>query len=577
MSRRRRGFFSVFGLGLGLVVVAGGEVRGQTAHDPIPLSGGAAGRAAPARRGRPASAADVPRLVVLIVADQFREDYLHRFEADFAAGGFKRLLRDGAVFRGHYSQQNTYTGPDHALIASGSYGYVNGIVQNKWWNPRARRSEAMLYDPEAKLLEGDTAPEDETSPRNFMGSTIGDELLMASPASRVVALALKDRGAILLGGRLGKAYFQSDATGAMSSSTYYGPSLPTWVAAWNARKPADGFFGKSWERLLPADRYPEPDDGLNEGGGKGLGRTFPHKVTGKLEKPGPDFYADLQHTPFGVDLTFDFARAALDGEKLGQRGVTDLLAISVSPTDIGGHAFGPRSQEVHDLVVRLDRALGAFLVDLDRRFRPGEVLVAFTADHGAVPIPEQSAAAGLEAARLRKAKIKEAVNKALAARFGAGEWVVGLEDPSIYLDRALVEKGKLNPEEVERVAGEAALALPGIIGYHTRTQLRNGWLPPTELARAVARSYFPARSGDVILVQAPFSFWGKYAEKDWGSSHGTPYHYDADVPLVLVGKPFRSGRYGEADMVDLAATLSEALRIPRPAACEGHPLMQAMR
>ena len=285
---------------------------------------------------------------------------------------------------------------------------------------------------------------------------------MASPASREVALALKDRGAMLLGGRLGKAYFQSEATGAMSSSTYYGPSLPAWVVAWNGRKPADAFFGKTWERLLPADRYPETDDGLNEGGGKGLGRTFPHKVTGKLEKPGPDFYADLQHTPFGIDLTFDFARAAMDGEKLGQRGVTDLLAISVSPTDIGGHAFGLRSQEVHDLVVRLDRALGAFLADLDKRFRPGEVLVAFTADHGAVPIPEQSAAAGLEAARLRKAKIKEAVNKALVARFGAGEWVVASRIRASTSIARWSEKGKLDPDEVERVAGEAALALPGI-------------------------------------------------------------------------------------------------------------------
>jgi predicted AlkP superfamily pyrophosphatase or phosphodiesterase len=363
----------------------------------------------------------------------------------------------------------------------------------------------------------------------------------------------------------------------MSNSTYYGPEVPAWVAAWNSRKPADAFFGKTWDRLLPADRYPEPDDGLLEGGGKGLGRTFPHKVTGKLAKPGPDYYADLQHTPFGIELTFDFARAALDGEKLGKRGVTDLLGISITPTDVGGHAFGPGSQEVHDLVLRLDRALESFLADLDRRFAAGEVLVVFTADHGAVPIPEQSAKAGLEAARLRKATIKGAVNKALSARFGAGEWVVALEDPSVYLDHALIEKNKLDVAEVERVAGEAAQALPGIIGYHTRTALLRGWLPPTELARAVARSYFPARSGDVILVQAPFSFWGKYAEKDWGSSHGSAYRYDTDVPLIFAGKAFRPGAYGEVEMVDLAATLSEVLGVGRPAACEGRVLTEALR
>jgi predicted AlkP superfamily pyrophosphatase or phosphodiesterase len=454
---------------------------------------------------------------------------------------------------------------------------VNGIMQNKWWNGRAHRSEAMLHDPDAKLLHGETTAEDETSPRNFLGSTIGDELRLASPDSRVVGIALKDRGAILLGGRTGKAYFQSEVTGDMTSSTYYAAALPAWASAWNARRPADAFFGKTWDRLLPAARYSEPDDSKWESGGKGLGRTFPHKVTGKLAKPGPDFYTDLQHTPFGLDLTFDFARAAMDGEKLGKRGVTDLLGISVTPTDIAGHAFGSNSQEVHDLVVRLDRSIESFLADLDKRFGAGEVMVVFTADHGAVPIPEQTAATGLQAARLKKAAIKDAVTKALQARYGAGDWVLALEDPSVYLDRALIEKKKLDPAEVERVAGEATLSLPGIIGYHTRTQLLNGWLPPTELARAVARSYVPTRSGDVVLVQGPFSFWGKYAEKDVGSTHGSAFHYDGDVPLVLVGKSFRPGSYGDAEMVDLAPTLAEILGIARPAASEGRVLAESLR
>jgi predicted AlkP superfamily pyrophosphatase or phosphodiesterase len=564
-----------------LFLFSSGHGWAQSARDPIPLDTIAkprAGGAAPAlRRNTPAAAGAAPKLVVILVADQFRADYLRRFGADFGRGGFARLLREGAVFQGHYGQQNTYTGPGHALIASGSYAYVNGIMQNKWWNNRAHRSEAMLHDPEAKLLHGETTAEDETSPRNFWGSTIGDELRLASPESRVVAVALKDRGAIMLGGRTGKAYFQSETTGDMTSSTYYGTALPAWATAWNDRRPADAFFGKTWDRLLPPARYPETDDVATEAGGKGLGRTFPHKVTGKLAKPGPDYFTDLQHTPFGLDLTFDFVRAALDGEKLGKRGVTDLLGISITPTDIAGHAFGAYSQEVHDLVVRLDRAIEAFLADLDHRFAAGEVVLVFTADHGAVPIPEQSAAKGLTAARLKKAAIKDAVDKALQARFGAGAWVLALEDPSLYLDRALIAAKKLDPAEVERVAGEAVLGLPGVLGYHTRTQLQNGWLPPTELARAVARSYVPTRSGDVVIVQAPFSFWGKYAEKDAGATHGSFFRYDTDVPLVFVGKPFRPGNYGDAEMVDLAPTLTELLGVARPAACEGRPLFESLR
>ena len=546
----------------------------QSARDPIPLEqvsrpprGGKAPRAK--RAGR--VDAGRPKLVVLVVVDQFRLEYLERFAGDFGEGGFRRFLRDGAVFEGRYGQQNTYTGPGHALIASGSYAYASGIMQNKWWNRATGQSESMLFDPRSILHDGGHAAEDETSPRNFQGSTIGDELLLASPRSRVVALALKDRGAILLGGRMGQAYFQSEQTGDFIASTYYAPAVPEWVRAFNAQKLADQAFGKTWERALPADRYPERDDHPNEGDIKGLGRTFPHKLTGKLKAPGPDFYTVFQHSPYGLDLTFAFARAALDSEKLGQRGVTDLLGISITPTDYVGHAFGPYSQEVHDIVVRTDRALEGFLRELDRRFG-GEALVVLTADHGATPVPEWSAEHRLAGHRVKKAQIKDAVERALAARFGEGKWVSALEDPSVYLDWSLIDKKKLDHAEVERVTGEAAITVPGIQGYFTRTQLQNGWLPPTAIARAVARSYVPTRSGDVVLLQAPFSFWGKYGEKDWGDTHGSPYRYDTDVPLVFLGKGVVPGRRGGADMVDLAATLARRLGLPMPAACEGEPL-----
>jgi predicted AlkP superfamily pyrophosphatase or phosphodiesterase len=507
----------------------------------------------------------------------FRLDYLTRNGADFVPNGFRRLLSEGAVWEGHYGQQNTYTATGHALLASGSYPYVNGIMQNKWYNQKTKRVESMLFDPAAQMLSGETTPEDETSPRNFVGTTVGDELRLASPASKVVSLALKDRGAILLGGHLGQTYFMAEATGEMSSSTYYMSALPEWVKKFNAQKLPDAAFGKTWDRLLPAGRYFDKDDTASEFDGKGFGRTFPHKLTGKLAQPGPDFYSVFTQTPYGLDYTFAFASAALDGEQLGKRGVTDLLGISITPTDIAGHAFGPYSQEMQDMVLRVDRALAAFLGELDRRFKPGEVLVVFTADHGAVPIPEWSQEHNLAGVRTKKATIKKAVEDALGARFGQGKWVVGLEDPSIYLNRELVAQKKLDPAEVERVAGEAVLDLPGFLGYFTRTQLLNGWLPPTRVAQMVARSFSPSRSGDVVTVAAPFSFWGKYAEKDWGTTHGSPFRYDTDVPLVMSGKSFRPGFYGETEMVDLAATLSEVLGLARPAACEGQARIEALR
>jgi len=550
----------------------------QSAREPIPLPD-IARPARPSAGAAPKSATPEgrPKLVVLVVADQFRFEYLTRFGSDLGKAGLRRLLKEGAVFEGHYGQQNTYTGPGHSLVVSGSYGYVNGIIQNNYYNRATNRSEAMFFDPQAKFLTGETTPADETSPRNFVGTTVGDELRLAEPRARVVSLALKERAAIAMGGRMGTSFFQSEATGEMTTSTYYMQTLPAWVQAFNTKKLADSSFGATWDRLLPKERYPERDDFQFESAPKGMGRSFPRTVTGGLKAPGPDYYTAFQQSPFGIDYTFAFAEAALDGEKLGQRGVTDMLAVSISPTDLAGHSFGPYSQEVHDLVLRFDKSLESFLSSLQKRFKPGEVLVVFTADHGAVPIPEWSTEQHLTGARLKKAQLKDAIQRALSSAYGSGEWVVALEDPSIYLNRDLIQSKKLDPAQVERTAGEAALTLPGIAGYHTRTQLLNGWLPPTELARAVARSFYPRRAGDVVLVQEPFSFWGKYAEKDAGSTHGSAYHYDTDVPLVFLGKTFAPGFFGNAEMVDAAATLARVLGLTPPAACEGKPLERALR
>jgi hypothetical protein len=540
--------------------------------------GGAKGGRAPARP-RPVDSAPGPKLVVLLVADQFRAETLRRYEPWLSPGGFKRLLQRGAVAIGHYGQQNTYTGPGHAVIATGSYGYLSGITQNKFYNRRAGRSEAMMFDPDAAVI-GDKGggPEEETSPRNLLGSTLGDELRLRSRDARVISVALKGRGSILLGGRLGTAYFFSDETGMMTSSTYYMKDLPEWVKRWNARKPADAYFGKKWERLLPAQSYPAEDSSPYESDVKGLGRAFPHPLTGKLGAPGPAFYEALTHSPFGLDLQMDFVRAALDGEQLGARGVTDLLGISISATDLIGHAFGPDSQEYQDIVLRLDRAVEGLLTELDRRFRPGELVLVFTADHGAVSIPEAMAAKKFAAARIKKSLIRQTVNKALSERFGVtGEWVIAAEDPSLYLDEKLMQKAKADPAQVEDAAGRAALTLPGILGYFTRTQLQNGWLPPTEAARAVVRSYFPPRGGEVVLVTAPYYFWGKYGEKDQGSTHGSFYRYDTDVPVIFSGPWFLPGDHGVIEMVDVAATLSHLLRLTPPAACEGRPLLKILR
>ncbi len=544
-----------------------------------------------------------PKLVVAIVIDQFRADYLTRFEPHFGETGFKRLARRGASWTGHYGHYATYTGPGHALILSGSYPDINGIGANKFFNQATQRSEAMVFDAESEILGmKKTDPDMDVSPRNFIGTTIGDELALATARqSRTISLATKGRGAILLGGRLGKSYFINDDTGEMTTSTYYASVLPNWVVGWNTKKLADASFGKSWERLLPEAAYALSglDDAKGEADSKGLGKTFPHKVNGKLTAPGPDYYEAFVQTPFANEYELDFAKAAVENEQLGARGVIDLLAISLSAIDLAGHTFGPSSQEVQDIVVRLDQQLGVFLDWLYARLGEQNVTVLVTADHGATPVPEQMAALGFDAGRIKKKTIAEVVEAALTARFGAAgsaagpsgakdkpavpakeakdpkadpkadKWVVALEDPHIFLNRAAITAKKLDPQEVEQVAGLAASSLKGFAGYYTRSQLLHGSVPATPLAMSILRSYHAPRGGDVVLWTLPFYFWGKYGEKDVGSTHGTFYRYDSEVPVLLAGPGVRPGRYGVREMVDIAPTLSQLLGLTAPAASEG--------
>ncbi|HEX9142783.1 MAG TPA: alkaline phosphatase family protein, partial [Candidatus Binatia bacterium] len=422
-----------------------------------------------------------PKLVVVVVVDQLRRGDLDRL-APQLTGGFKRLREQAAVFDGHYGQQNTYTGPGHALILSGSYGYLNGIFQNKWFNRATNRSEGMLFDPQSKpigIAEAD--PGDDTSPRNLLGSTVGDELKMATEGvARVVSLALKERGALLLGGHLGTAYFFVDKIGQMTSSTYYMQDLPPWVKAFNAQKIPDKAFGTVWERALPAAAYTAPDDQPWEADVQGIGRTFPHKLDGREKTPGPKFYEAFTTSPAGIDYTFDFARAAVEGEQLGARGTTDLLAISVSPTDLIGHGYGNNAQESVDALARTDRALGEFFKYLDGKFGKDGWIAAVTADHGASMPPEEAKTLRLDGERVKKARIKAALTAALDARFGKGDWIVALEDPSIYLNRKIIEERKLDLMLVEETAGEALFTIPGFVGYVTRSNLVRGLMPPTE-------------------------------------------------------------------------------------------------
>lgn len=495
-----------------------------------------------------------PPLAVVIVIDQFRFDYLSRFADLFDAneGAFTRFKRDGAYFtNANYGHATTYTGPGHAHILTGGYAYQTGTVGNQWYD----RATGKVV----KIAEGD-------SPRELLATTVGDELVMDG-RSKVVTVALKPRSAIMLGGKLGKAYWFNDKKGQFGTSAYYGKA-PSWVGEWNDKKVADTFVGTSWTPSVPESAFARcsEDDMPFEGEVFGLGRTFPHKLS--------DFAA-VTMSPSGNDVELDFARAAVEGEKLGTHEAPDLLAVSLSANDEVGHTFGPMSREVVDMTARTDRQLGAFLRWLDAKV-PGYVAV-LTADHGASPIPELMTRLGVEAHRIKKKELKAAVEKELSARFGDAKWVVALEDPSVYLDQKVIAEKKLDREEVEKAAAQALERIPGIARCYTRSQLLRGENGGTAIGKSYQVAFHPERSGDVLINTAPYSFWGKYAEGDYGDSHGSPYEYDTHVPLAFLGAGVRAGVHdGNVSMADLAPTLADLLGVNAPPCAEGRVLDAAI-
>ncbi len=522
-----------------------------------------------------------PRLVVLLVIDQFRQEYLLRFHPFFTDRGFRRLLTSGAVFsQCHYEQAPTVTAPGHATLSTGTTPSAHGILANEWYDRETGEIVTSVSDPSRRVVGA--ASGRASSPHRLIGTTLGDELRLSTNfRSKVIALSYKDRSAILLGGKLANlALWFDESSGSFITSDYYADALPEWVARFNATRPADRYFGARWEKAFPKAAYAlaSSDDRPEETPLPGGGRTFPHHLTGGLAQPGPAFYTAFTFTPFANEVLLELAKRAIEGEQLGRDEFPDLLAISLSTNDLAGHFFGPYSQEVTDLTLRTDQIVASFLAYLDSRFGSAYVF-ALTADHGVAPIPEEAARAKLSGRRIAPAAVRQAIEGALSARFGEGPWIEPkalplLSNGFVYLNREAIGRKQLDLAEVERAAGEAALRVPGLARYYTRTQLLRERSGEDPIGRRVARSFHPARSPDVILIPEPFAF---ISGGRTGTTHGSPYSYDTHVPLILLGRGIASGIFPSAcTPADLAPTLAAVLRIEVPANATGRVLQEAL-
>ena len=518
---------------------------------------------------QPASAASAvtnrPKLVVAIVIDQFRADYLVRFKPEFAEGGFNLLLGGAYFVNCRYNYATTATGPGHATLFTGTYANIHGIIGNEWYDRSARRVVNCVEDPQAKPVPPEPSAKVAhygASPRRLLGSTIGDELRLASDfQSKVVTVALKDRAAILPGGHTANAAFWYDSgAGGFVSSDYYMSSLPAWVVQFNQDSPVRDYCGKSWQAL------PETPGAA--------GQVFSAPAADQ-PCPGDRYLAWLDGTPFMNDVELKFALQAIKNEHLGEDDVTDLLVVGLSVNDYIGHRFGPYSPQVADTTLRTDRSLAAFFTQLDQLVGLKNVWVALSADHGVAPTPAFIKEHRLGLGSIDRGAVKQAIDAALTSAYGQGNWVESVAADCIYLNEDALAKRHVSIATAEDLVAQAAMSVAGVRVAFTRTQLMKGEVPNSPLGRKVANSFMPGRAGNVFVVLEPYTMAGV---PETQTNHGTPWNYDAQVPLILWGSAFEPGVYaGPCEPIDLVATLAAAMRLAQPSGTQGRPLTSAMR
>jgi predicted AlkP superfamily pyrophosphatase or phosphodiesterase len=510
-------------------------------------------------------AQDRPKLVVGIVVDQMRWDFLYRYSERYGPDGFKRLLKDG------FSCENalvpftpTYTAAGHSCVYTGSVAAFHGILGNSWYN---RYQKRMVYCTEDSTVQtvGSTSTAGKMSPANMWSNTITDELKLAQNfRNKTVAISLKDRGAILPGGHTADAaYWFDNASGGWITSSFYMAELPAWAKTFNERKLPDAYLGKNWNTLFPVATYKQStaDSTLYEGKLPREDFTFPH-ITNNLTISRYDAF---RYTPHANTYTFDMARATIENENMGKVGTTDFLAISFSTPDYIGHTFGPNSIEIEDTYLRLDKDLGVFLKFLDAKIGKGQYLVFLTADHGVAHNPRFMRDHRMPAGALDDALIRQQVNDSIQKYFGVPGVIEQVINYQVYLNNDVISQSKSDRSALKQYIISTLHRYPGIAAAYDLTDLKSQTIPQ-QLREMLTNGYNQKLSGDIQFIFKPNWFDGW----ETGTSHGTWNPYDTHIPLVWYGWKVKPGRLTrEVYMTDIAATLAAMLKIQMPNASIG--------
>ena len=514
-----------------------------------------------------------PRLVVGIVVDQMRYDYLAKYYSKFSENGFKKLLQQGFNCKNtNYNYAPTYTGPGHAAVYTGTTPSFNGVVGNNWFVRETGKTIYVTDDPSVKTVGSTSEKAGKMSPHNMLSSTIGDELrLFTNLKSKVIAVALKDRAAILPGGFLSNGSFWFDSeSGNFITSTFYAKELPKWVSDFNAQRLADKYLSQPWNTLLPVGQYTEsasddnPYEGLFPGETKPV---FPHNLPAMFTKTD---YEVLRSTPFGNSITKDIALAALKGENLGKGDYTDFLAISFSATDYIGHKMGPQSVEVEDTYLRLDRDLAEIIGYLEKNYGKDNFLLFLTADHAAAYVPSELTDLKMSAGYFSDKIFSDSLKGYLNKTYNETNLVSSVMNNQVYLNHSLIKQKNIVLKSIEDDIVSCALTFKGIANAYTADQL-NGAALKNKSAGLIQNGFYIKRSGDVALLLEP-QWLDDYGRT--GTSHGSTYSYDTHVPLLWYGWNIKPGATSEVvDITDIAPTIASFLNIMAPNACIGKPIM----
>ncbi|QHT65417.1 alkaline phosphatase family protein [Rhodocytophaga rosea] len=514
------------------------------------------------------SPAAQPKLVIGIVVDQMRYDYIYRFWDKYSKNGFRRLVNEGYFCRNtNYNYLPTYTAPGHASVFTGTTPAVHGIIGNNW---HVQANGASMYCTDDKTVQtvGSTSVAGQMSPANMLTTTITDELRLSSNfSSKVIGISLKDRGSILPAGHLANAAYWFDSqNGAFITSTYYMQTLPDWVEAFNKKGVAASYLSKPWTPLLAINQYTESlsDDSPYEGKYSGeQNPVFPHNLPEIFKTEGFEL---IRSTPFGNSIVKDFALQAIQAEKLGKGKATDFLAVSFSSTDYIGHKYGIRAIELEDTYLRLDQEIAQLLTFLDTYLGKNKVLVFLTADHAAADVPAFLSDRKVPAGIFDHSQLS-GLRKFLFQQYG-DSLVTRFINQQIYLNQKVIHTKNLNLKEVEQKVADYALAMTGVASTLPSYALRTGEFS-YGVNRLIQMGYHAQRSGDVIVTLLPA--WMEIGKT--GTTHGSPYSYDTHVPLLWYGWQIKPGSTFEpVNITDIAPTLAAFLNTSFPNGCTGQPI-----